>query len=192
MTSIAWSNGPIFRSGAIGAGQACCCNQCPCGMEKDGSGECVFCSFFDYKSADWEGISLPDENGNVVWSVGGGGDPVYTLALQTTSGAVVPAGGWEVVDGTCYFARYVGTIVTPVSSNDEGSCRATGIIWRALVPFTSCSDLVANSPHTAQVSFYSGYNQIWTGTEEQVVDIFAVGDACASSGTPVVTIEFVP
>lgn len=29
MTSIAWDNGPVFRSGAIGTGQACCCAK-PC------------------------------------------------------------------------------------------------------------------------------------------------------------------
>lgn len=37
MTTIAWNNGPIFRSGAVGTGQACCCKPkvekriCSCG-----------------------------------------------------------------------------------------------------------------------------------------------------------------
>lgn len=31
MTSIAWNGGPIFRNGAVGTGQACCCETCaPC------------------------------------------------------------------------------------------------------------------------------------------------------------------
>lgn len=30
MTSIAWSNGPIFRNGAVGTEQACCCEQFCC------------------------------------------------------------------------------------------------------------------------------------------------------------------
>lgn len=29
MTLIAWQNGPVFRSGAVGTGQACCCKSCP-------------------------------------------------------------------------------------------------------------------------------------------------------------------
>lgn len=37
MTSIAWNGGPIFRNGAVGTGQACCCSStvewriCECG-----------------------------------------------------------------------------------------------------------------------------------------------------------------
>lgn len=62
MTSIAWSSGPIFRNGAVGTEQACCCNK--------GCSQCYQCTFpaersesTDYSGTEPEGCGA-DPLGN--------------------------------------------------------------------------------------------------------------------------------
>lgn len=38
MTLIAWENGPIFKSGAVGVESTCCCNTIYCGSKCSGAG----------------------------------------------------------------------------------------------------------------------------------------------------------
>jgi len=83
MTSIAWKNGPILRSGAIGTGQACCCVSTRCNAQCSNGGlpESLVISItsvwrdpitsFD-PIGDWL-VYLQDDCGTYIGNYGSGG-----------------------------------------------------------------------------------------------------------------------
>jgi hypothetical protein len=191
-------NGKLLKkAGTLGTSAGCCCRACPCGQKKDSTGACIACGvkltcgLRGHVVAEWEGITLPDD-GCPSWSAGGGGGPVYVLALGNIPGYYthVP-GGFVVVDGVCYLQGRVGTLTVPDTYENSGECRAVAIAWLWSIEWPSCESMMPGT-HSASVSFFSGENQFWSPTFPEFVTLASADDGCFAVTPPAVTLVFPP
>lgn len=92
MTSIAWDGGPIFRNGAVGTEQACCCQQPPCCIS---STNCTITVTVTYSNGQTRtnGENQLDEAGNEI-----GGTPISTYITDCNT---IGFSHTILSDGTC-------------------------------------------------------------------------------------------
>lgn len=184
----------LANAGKLATSSACCCG-CPCGQKKDSTGVCVACGvrltcgLTNHIVAEWEGITLPDD-GCPTWTAGGGGGPVYQLALGNIPGYYthVP-GGFVTVDGVCYLRGRVGTLAVPDTYDNSGDCRAVMITWLWSLEWPSCESMMPGT-HTATVEFFSGFNQFWSPTVPEYVTLSSEAGACYPVTPPVISLVF--